>query len=138
MCRDYTFVDLITILLKFTPGYDKEYSKIVLATCTVFIVNDMMRSNILRGMRDQIYYRYIRVARLMLRHKSLLALIKSLNGEDVGWRNWSSTTRIKLGCTRQPWRSCKFSLERQETSYRTRISQIPSTCLYLTLVRRSS
>lgn len=48
------------------------------------IVKDMMGFKFMTRFSAQSYYRYIRVVKMMLRHETVLTLVRSVNADDTG------------------------------------------------------
>lgn len=71
------------IIVNFTVVFEKEYNEKFAAALIVDIIKTVMGSVFLTGMSIQSYYRYIPVASILLRYKSVLFHMESLNGDDA-------------------------------------------------------
>lgn len=84
--HDSTFVNFMKTILIFTMSLEKEGSKKPVVNHILGILRDMWGSEFLTGMGAQSFYRYIRIAKMMLMDENVLALVKILNAEDAGPR----------------------------------------------------
>lgn len=82
--RETTFTDLMKKILSFFILFKKKYSKELVATYNVDTLKGKMASEFLTGMIIQYYYRYTRVAKMMLRNQSVLWIVNNLNSDDAG------------------------------------------------------
>lgn len=73
VCGDSTYMDFMKTVLNFFVAFKKEYNKSFVAVHIVDVARDVMSSNFLTAIRAQYNYRYILVARKILRHGSVCA-----------------------------------------------------------------
>lgn len=71
-------------MLNFSMDNDKEHKEKFVATLVVVILKVMMGFACLTEVSGQFYYRYIQAFKMMVRHKTVLALIETMNGDNYG------------------------------------------------------
>lgn len=84
MHLDFKFMDLLKTILNFAIEFVKEYNKKSVVTRIVYIMKDVVQSDFLTEKSPQAFYQYMQVARMLLGHGSVLALMESLTGNDAG------------------------------------------------------
>lgn len=82
VCCDATFVHPRKTRLNFSVAFEKDYKEKFSATIIVDIMEDMISSDFLTRMSAQFNYRYIRVARMILKQNGVPAVLECLNDED--------------------------------------------------------
>lgn len=80
---DSTFVNLMKTVMNFAVTFEKCYGEKFVATSTLDTVKDMIGSHFLKIMRSLSYYRYDRVAKKILKHESILALVESQHDDTA-------------------------------------------------------
>lgn len=83
MCSDFMFVDLPNTTLNLAIAFKKEYNGKFDAARTMGIVKNKMRSDFRTVMSTRSYYRYIRLAKMVLKHDIRHALVESQNVDDA-------------------------------------------------------
>lgn len=84
VCRDSTCVVLMEEILNSAIAFEKEYKEKFVAARIVEIMKDMRGSDLLTEMSTQDCYRYICALNMMLKHESVIALVRTLNGDRGG------------------------------------------------------
>lgn len=95
--RESMFVVLMKKILNFASVFEKKHNKTLLSTHIVYIVKNMMRSEILTETSTWSSYQCYLVAKIMLDHSSVLPHVKSLNTEDAGSKSMSISTMDDIG-----------------------------------------
>lgn len=75
MHRNTTLLNVMKTILNITIASEKQYKEKLVATRIVDIVEYLIVSDFLTGIRAQSSYRLIRVAKMLLRYESILALL---------------------------------------------------------------
>lgn len=97
---DSTFMDLIKTIFNVSILFQKDYHEKLVATRTLDILTDMMGSDFLTGMSAQFYYRYIQVAKRILKLHSILSLLKISMLTMLGRNVRKALIRTTMRCTR--------------------------------------
>lgn len=101
------------------------------------IVNYMTSHDILKKLRAQSYYRYIQVAKMMLRHKCVFTLVQRGYGDHAGSKRMGISHLDDIRLNKGTMYEWLFLFERASISGRTKISQLHFTHLHSTEARIS-
>lgn len=94
----------------------EKYEKGFVTFWIAYIVEDMMSSDFLTVMNVHSHYRYIRIAKMMIKHNDILVLVESLDGANTRSKSLENFHLHNGGCTQQPQKSYRFSSERLAAS----------------------
>lgn len=84
--HDFKFAHVSRAGQNFALSYEKEYDKKLFETGTVSTAKDMIGFAFLTAMSAQYYYWNMPVAKIMMRHKSVIDLVENLNSNYDGSR----------------------------------------------------
>lgn len=94
--------DFTKRILNFSFVIEKKYKQKFFSTQIVDISKDTMGSEFLSKINAQYYYRYTRVAMMILKHEDTLALVGSLSGHYAGSRRLESPIEMMSGYKQWP------------------------------------
>lgn len=114
MRRDCTLVKLLKKILKISIVFVKAYNETFDATRIVVIVSDMMGSDLLIVLSAGWYYRYKRVAKMLLKDDSILFWSKASMETMSDVNSRTSPTWMMAGNTQRSHKCCQFYLELQK------------------------